>query len=100
VRRNFNGDDYKGLTIGDAVRNGLFTDQGLVQIYYGNTVSSSPFSMVLALQDPSPMAVGHFGWWLAMGDTGGSARDDLLVGVPGYKLGTSDNAGKVILFRF
>lgn len=79
-------------------------DAGFIEILRGSREGLTPRGARRISQTSSgiadaPDADDRFGWSLALGNVGRSARRDLAIGVPGEDVGTADGAGAVhVLF--
>ena len=89
-----NGDGYADFIIGSPFYDQTFTNQGLVQVYYGAAVPaaiSGPTSLKLSVD------VAHFGASVATaGDVNGDGFADIVVGAPDVVNAT--NHGKAFVY--
>jgi len=100
---DFNGDGRTDIAVGapDYDRGGP-TNNGVVFIFFGHNGGITPATDCQYVQETAsvPAADGeenddHFGASLAARNFGGSAQDDLAVGIPGEDVGAVGNAGAV-----
>ena len=103
---DFNGDGYEDLAI-SAPHESLewegevITATGVVVVLYGTrTGLSSDHASLLTEYDCDLTVTAHdfFGYALTAGDYNGDHYDDLVVGVPGNRVDTADDAGRICVF--
>lgn len=98
---DFDGDGRDDVAIGDPTKafiTGQHPQSGSVTIRYGNG-SFLEFNGSFAGVPGSAEADDRLGSSLAAGDFNGDGYDDLAVGIPGEDLGTTVDAGAVIIFN-
>jgi len=99
------GSAHLDLVVGDAWRNSappVVTHRGIVEMFVGADAGSSPFaeSSKITLNDPAPQGQSNFGYAVSVGVRDAFGRKDAVVGAPGHRQVTTDNAGKVVIYRF
>ncbi len=93
---DFNGDGYPDLAIGTPGYDGVVTDGGRVQVYYGLAagIDATP-----DWEYAVPQAGANFGTAVARaGDVNGDGYDDLIVGAPNYDTTATDTGGAFVFF--
>jgi len=92
-----NGDGIADLVVGVPYADvGGRRDAGQVVIYFGGRGFEGKAGATL--QAPDPVDDAHFGAVLALGNVGGDATTDILVGAPGATAGDQTGAGRAYAF--
>ena len=107
VTGNFNGDKYDDLAVGDPYEHdlsGMGYEAGGVWIFPGGAAGLTAGSVKHVNQAtigiPGTSAEGdRFADALAAGDITGDGRDELVIGLPGKKVGGKKEAGGVLVLK-
>lgn len=105
LKADFNGDGYEDLAIGAPYEDiSGIADAGLVHVVYGSSGGITTFRNQLIRQGAAGVpdqaeAWDNFGYSLAAGDFNADGYADLAIGALGEDLGSTVNAGIVIVLR-
>ncbi|MEV4704666.1 integrin alpha [Actinoplanes sp. NPDC049316] len=107
VTGNFNGDKYDDLAVSDAGEadlNAMGYHAGAVWIFLGGPSGLRVDAVKHINQSTSgvPGASAESDWFadaLAAGDVTGDGRDELLIGIPGKKVGGKKEAGAAVVLK-
>ncbi len=100
---DFNADSYVDLAVGVPFEDvGTIVDAGDINIFYGSasgitTTGSTAFTELTGAVPSTSQTGDDFGYALTTGDFNHDSVFDLAIGVPGKQVGTSTNAGAVIV---
>jgi hypothetical protein len=100
---DFDGDGYGDLAVGAPAENYTEPTAGVVHVIYGSPLGLTADGNELFSQDTGGIfgtaePGDQFGTSLAAGDFGGSANDDLVIGVPYEDFAGADEGGVHVLY--